>query len=340
MSTVVIRARAVGDGSRRFNVRYRRGGRYTPVENGGTFKTKREAEIRLRVIRDWLAEGKNPRVELARTITVSRTVGDLHAEWIASRRRVVAGTLDGYGYRRPVIDERFGDLPVESLTHRDVIDWVAALEQTYKPGTVRLFVTQLRMVLDFAGIVPNPARDRRVELPRVIRAEPDPPDAPDVEAMLHALRGYMLLPVLTMELGGLRVSEMLSLRRDDVDTGDSMIRVRREVAKGQRQGRSIPVPDLLTEALEDALPFRGSRSRVRDAMRAVSTINPHALRHRRATLWYQQNIGPVELARRLGHAKPSMSLDVYVNVRPLKEIGHEALSALLIRGGLDEEGGE
>lgn len=326
MSTVVIRARAVGDGSRRFNVRYRRGGRYTPVENGGTFKTKREAEIRLRVIRDWLAAGRDPRAELARPLERSPTVADLHSEWLASRRRVVQGTLDGYRFRRSVIDDEFGDLPVDAVNVQHVIGWVGKLEASYKPGTVRLFVTQLRMVLDFHG-GPNPARDRRVELPRVIRAEPDPPDAPEVEQLLAEVRADMRLPVAVMELAGLRVSEMLSLRPTDIDTDGAVIRVRREAAKGQRQGRAVPVPDLLTDALEDALPFHGSRSRVRDAMRAVSTINPHALRHRRATLWYQGGVGPVELARRLGHTKPSMSLDVYIHVKPLQEIDHDALAA-------------
>lgn len=328
MASVSVRVTTTQDGSKRYTVRYRRGGRFFPVETAGTFKTRREADLRKRLVEDWLAEARNPKVELARALTPSRTIADLHAEWIASRRRVAPGTLDGYRFRRPVIDLAFGDTPVEALTHKDIIEWVEKLERTYKAGTVRLFVTQLRMILDYHG-GPNVARDRRVELPRVVRAEPDPPDAPIVLALLERVRDDMRLPVLTMELAGTRVSETLSLLPDDVDIAAGTVRVRREAAKGQRSGRTIPVPDLLTEALQDGLPFRGSRSRVRDAMRAVSTVNPHALRHRRATLWYQGGVGPVELARRLGHAKPSMSLDVYANVKPLREIDHASLSDLL-----------
>lgn len=328
MSSVNVRVRTIGDGSRRYQVRYRIGGRYTPVHSAGTFKTRREADLRARAVSDWIAQGLDPRVELARPLERSVTVAELHDEWLRSRRRVVEGTIAGYRARRKVIDTAFGDMPVAAVTHTQVIEWVTTLEAKYKPGTVRLFVTQLRMMLDFHG-GPNVARDRRIELPRVIRAEPDPPDAPEVEAMLRAVRDDMLLPALVMELAGLRVSEMLSLRLSDVNPGDATVRVRREAAKGQRYGRTVPVPDLLVDALVDALPFHGSRSRVRDAMRSVSEINPHALRHRRATLWYQQGVGPVELARRLGHAKPSMSLDVYVNVRPLREIPHDALSRLL-----------
>lgn len=326
MATVAIRARTTSTGERRYQVRYRRGGRYTEIRAAGTFKTRRDAETRAKLISDWIAQGLDPQVELARALEPSQTVADLYAEWLASRRSVTAGTLGGYRYRWPTIDDAFGDQPVDSLTVTDIVAWVGDLEREYKPGTVRLFVSQLRMILDYAGGT-NVARDRRVELPRVIQAEPDPPDAPEVEAMLQGIRDDMLVPALIMEYAGLRVSETMALTRDDLT--DDTIRVRREAAKGQRHGRQVQVPELLAEAVADRVPFRGNRSRARDAMRAVSDINPHQLRHRRATLWYQAGVGPVELARRLGHAKASMSLDVYVNVKPLRELDHASLSRLL-----------
>lgn len=328
MASVNIRVSTVTDGSRRYQVRYRRGGRYTQVAGAGTFRTRREADLRARLVSDWLAQGLDPRVELARALEPARTVRELYDEWLASRRSVAVGTLDGYRFRWPAIDLAFGGRPVESLTHTDIAEWVGTLAERYRPGTVRLFVTQLRMILDYGGGI-NVARDRRVELPRLVRAEPDPPDAPEVEDLLDHVRDDMRVPVAVMELAGLRVSEMLALQPDDVDGAGGVLRVRREAAKGQRHGRLVPVPDVLTEALADRLPFRGSRSRVRDAMRHVSTINPHLLRHRRASLWYQAGVGPVELARRLGHSKASMSLDVYAHVKPLREISHASLSRLL-----------
>ncbi len=36
-----------------------------------------------------------------------------------------------------------------------------------KPSSLSRYVATLRMVLDFAGVDPNPARDKRVKLPRI-----------------------------------------------------------------------------------------------------------------------------------------------------------------------------
>jgi hypothetical protein len=61
MATCYIRQRDTGAG-RRFDVKYRVGGRYTPVEHAGTFRTKEEAEIRRAVIARHLAAGIQPRI--------------------------------------------------------------------------------------------------------------------------------------------------------------------------------------------------------------------------------------------------------------------------------------
>ena len=318
-----IRNRTLADGTKRYDVRYRRGGRFHPVEHGGTFTSMKAARIRQALIADMLAAGQNPRVELDRMLEPSRSFTDVSAEWLASRRSVATGTLDGYRHRQKTLETHLRG-PVDQLTVRDVQALVVALEASYRAGTVRLFVTQLRMILDYHGGL-NVARDRRVELPRVVRVEPDPPTHLEVAALLDKLRDPLIVPVLVMELAGTRVSETLSLQPDDI--GEGTIRVRREAAKGQRRGRVIPVPEVLTDAIR--LPFGASRHSVAGGMRHRSSISPHDLRHRRATLWYQQGIGPVELARRLGHGKPSMSLDVYAHVKPLEELPGHLLSTLL-----------
>lgn len=325
LATLYIRARDTGDG-RRFDVRYRRGGRYSKVEHGGSFRTKREAAIRRDLIADWLAAAKDPKAELDRAIVGGDTFRQLHAEWLASRRNVTEGTKDGYRFRSAVLLEQFGEHPVDHIQVRDVIDFVGLLDARYKPGTVRLFVAQLRMVLDFAG-VPNVARDRRVELPRVVRSEPEPPDKDAYLAMLERLENGFRLPVIAMEQLGTRVSETLSLTQQDIDVAS--VRIKRESSKGQRVGRIIDAPHFLVAALKREIPFRvGDRNKLGTAMR-FSGFSPHDLRHRRASLWHQQGVPAVELARRLGHAKPSMSLDVYQTVMPLQEVPPDVLAAFL-----------
>jgi hypothetical protein len=43
-----------------------------------------------------------------------------------------------------------------------------------KPSSLSHYIATLRQVLDFAGVEPNPARDRRVKLPREWRRHQPP----------------------------------------------------------------------------------------------------------------------------------------------------------------------
>jgi hypothetical protein len=56
---------------------------------------------------------------------------------------------------------------------------------------------------------------------------------------------------------------------------------------------------------------------------------PHDLRHRRITIWHQSGVPARELAERAGHAKPSMSPDVYSHVMPAGEVSEATLLGLL-----------
>jgi integrase len=62
----------------------------------------------------------------------------------------------------------------------------------------------------------------------------------------------------------------------------------------------------------------------------VPHYHPHDLRHRRITLWHQSGVPARELAERAGHARPSMSLDVYSHVMPSKEVDQEGFRAVLV----------
>jgi DNA-binding NarL/FixJ family response regulator len=70
----------------------------------------------------------------------------------------------------------------------------------------------------------------------------------------------------------------------------------------------------------------------------IPRFSPHDLRHRRLSLWHGQGVPAKELAERAGHARASMSLDVYSHVMPLDELPQESLEALLVWSpcGLDE----
>ena len=73
--------------------------------------------------------------------------------------------------------------------------FVAALvTEGYSRGTIRKTLQTLAMVLDHAGINPNPARDKQVRLPRHEREEINPPTADHLEAAYRILPSRHRLP--------------------------------------------------------------------------------------------------------------------------------------------------
>lgn len=57
--------------------------------------------------------------------------------------------------------------------------------------------------------------------------------------------------------------------------------------------------------------------------------SPHDLRHRRGSLWHASGMPARELAERMGHSNPSMSLDVYTHVMPPDEVPPDSFQSLL-----------
>jgi hypothetical protein len=96
MASVSIRRRPSS-----FQVRYRLGGRGYPYVHGGSFKTKREAELRRERIAAELAAGRNPAEALAAmaapvVVEASTTLYQRFEEFIGSRVDVSASTLALY----------------------------------------------------------------------------------------------------------------------------------------------------------------------------------------------------------------------------------------------------
>ena len=61
----------------------------------------------------------------------------------------------------------------------------------------------------------------------------------------------------------------------------------------------------------------------------IPSYSPHDLRHRRGSLWHAGGMPARELASRMGHSNPSMSLDVYTHVMAPEEAAFETVSALI-----------
>jgi integrase len=333
---------------KRFIVRFRLGGRSYPLLHGGSFRTMREARARRGLIAGELANGRNPADLLGSMLEQPRPVVAL-TEWrdrfLKSRHDADDNTVTNYRSSLNAFCERFDGRDPQALTVSDVAEWVAELTAKQKPGTVRQKMIAVRLLLDFAGCDPNPARDPRIRLPKQVRDEPDPPSAEHVLAILDALGKKWRLMFVTIEQGALRLGEAVSLKWGDVDVAGLRLRLPRSATK-RDQARWIYLPEWLMQIIDESCPmedrtpdrrvFQGitEASFYQAMLRACKTAkiphySPHSLRHRRITVWHQSGVVARELAERAGHARASMSLDVYSHVMPLDEIPAEQFAEVL-----------
>jgi integrase len=349
MATLTITARKTKSG-RRFAVRYRLGGRAWPLQHAGSFRTLREAKARRDLVAGELAAGRNPAEALRTMLVVTAPVATVTTwadRYLASRIDIDSNTTKNYRTALRKVGETFGTREPSTITVDEVATWVSTLAGTHKPGTVQLYLLAFRMLLDYVGIDPNPCRDPRVKLPKHVREEPNPPSAEHTLAILEAIPHRRLLLFLVLEQGGLRLGEAVSLRWGDVDRAGLRLRLPRSATK-RDSARWVYLPAWLIEAIEatcppdDRTPERRVFSGITEAtayqqmLRACQTAgvphyHPHDLRHRRITIWHQSGVPARELAERAGHARPSMSLDVYSHVMPPDEIPVERFLALIGR---------
>jgi len=336
---------------KRYIVRYRRGGRGYRLEHGGSFRRHELAKERERLIGGWLALGLDPKAELTKLTSEPehRELGLVGREWLESRidlsdqtRRIYRTYLDSLD------DSPLARADPSHLSPRDVraqvARWIAA---GLAAKTVRERLSVLRQILDFAEVDPNPARHRSIKLPAAAERELVLPSASEVLALAGGLSAKYRLPFVLLEQTAMRVGEVVSLERDDVDAAGLRFRIKavnRKGRRGSRKARFVPVPGWLMEIVATSLPLRGPlfpditanglRSAMSDLCETTNLVHctPHRLPHRRIPLWHFPGVPARELADRAGHSKPSMSLDVYSHVIVPDEVDPEALKAILLRG--------
>jgi len=342
MASASITTRTTSAGERRFQVRYRLGGRAYPVQHGGSFATLREARLRRDLIAGELAAGRNP-ADLLQGLTVAVvvptivTVGEWGERFLVARIDIDLNTKKNYGSAIRKINGTFGARDPDTITASEVAEWVAMLAETRKPGTLQQYLIAFRLLLDHASIDPNPARDPRVKLPKRVREEPVPPPAEHVLAILAEIHDPLRrLLFVAIEQGALRLGEAVGLTWGDVDRAGLRLRLPRSATKRDR-ARWVYLPEWLIDAIEQTCPFDDrtperkvfqgvtEASAYQTMLRACQTAgvphyHPHDLRHRRITVWHQSGVPARELAERAGHSRPSMSLDVYSHVMPADEI--------------------
>jgi integrase len=290
----------------------------------------REARIR----RDWvageLAAMRVPDLALLAEPETAPLLRDVARRWQDSRVDIRENTRIQHGTAVARMLPLLGDRRVDTVTPADIADLVAALTQTGKAReTIRKTVTALSMIFDFAGVSPNPARDRiHVRLPREEPGEMEPPTAAHVEAVGWLLLPLYLLAMLVLEGTGVRVGELEAARIRDLDESRRAWLVRASVSKTRRP-RWIDLPDDLYQATVDRLPAREDRDadaplypdvtadRLRTAIgracrdSGTPHFSPHALRHRRISLMHRNGVSWADIGERVGQRSRLVTADTY-----------------------------
>jgi integrase len=296
----------------------------------------KEAKIRRDLIAGELAAGRNPALlleEFGKPLAKLETLRQLASRYEVSRIDYADETAKNLKSHLKRIVERFGDREPATITWTECQELAAAWSEVLKPSSVSRYFRTFRLLLDFAGVDPNPARDKRVKLPTIIDEEPNPPTEKQFLAILDAIPVLWPLPLVTIEQTAMTVGETASLAWGDVDVAESRFRLKRRNVKGARAARArwVQVPRWLMDVIETTCAFEdrtaervvfpgftadAAKNAMARACKAakISHFHPHDLRHRRISLWHHQGIPARQLAERAGHSRPSMSLDVYSHV--------------------------
>jgi integrase len=278
------------------------------------------------------------------------TVEAWAARWIVTKANVKASTRDRYaGILTTHVVPARGPVRLVDVTHADVQSWVSLLSTTgLSAGSVHKVHRVLSMVLGLAvrdGRLPrNPAAG--VNLPRATKADKRYL-RPQQVADLADAAGLGRLVVLVLAYTGLRWGELAALKVSRLDLMRRRIHVAESVTEvdGGRldwglpkdhERRWVPVPRFLVDDLAehvagkapDDLVFTspmGAVLRVGGARRSwfdravemsgvPEGFHPHELRHTAASLAVSAGANVKAVQRMLGHAKASMTLDVYAEL--------------------------
>lgn len=141
------------------------------------------------------------------------------------------------------IKPALGAVGLSTLRPHMVQKFINGLGPGLSPASVRLVYKVLHMALEKAvklGYIPrNPASD--CELPRMQQKEIHPLDDEQAAALLHAVRGGRLELLISVDLfTGLRLSELLGLTWDCVDTKQGTLNINKQLARPEHRGENGP----------------------------------------------------------------------------------------------------
>jgi integrase/recombinase XerD len=218
--------------------------------------------------------------------------------------------------------------PPDTATAEDIRRFqVHQHESGVQPPTINCSVSALRFF--FTVTLDRPDLSRRLVLARSPRKLPDVLSVEEVGRLLEAAPGIKDKAILGTAYGaGLRVSEVASLKLDDIDSTRMLIRV--EQGKGRKDRNAMLSPQLLVllrlwwkegkrrgvmlphgwlfpgRSTADPVSTRQINRAVHEAAEAAGIrkrVSPHTLRHSFATHLLEQDVDIRVIQVLLGHSK-------------------------------------
>ncbi|MBV1856649.1 tyrosine-type recombinase/integrase [Catellatospora tritici] len=314
-----------------------------------TFANKREAERFLSLAEADIAQGRWLMPQAAQM-----TVRDWCEQWfVPASTTWKVKTRQTY---RSVLDRlilpHLGEAQLATLRPITVSKWCADLVKNLSPSQARQAVRLLSQIMHAAIvndlIAANPCRT--VKLPRLPEADPVILTVEQVDRLAAVCQEDDRLMVLAMAYGGLRIGEVLALRRRSIDLDGNRVVVSEAVAQvsggtvvdtpKNHQRRAVRIPSFLVDLLRARLAdladdpyvfvFPGRRAEnahlpqsytgfKKRFIRAVAVaglagVTAHDLRATHAS-WVADSHGVLVAARRLGHANASVTTRHYA--RPM-----------------------
>jgi integrase len=284
-------------------------------------KAKKEA-IRLRAE---LVLGGDPTAKKkeARAVGTYGALADQHVDHARTYMKSIK-TLEGYMKR---IRKRWGRVRLTDIRQQDVAAWLATLRtEGLAPATIektRIFMNrsfQLGAQWEIPGADRNPVKGvPRVKFSNARETYVNASEAARLIAAAEKSRNKQLAAIIRLLLLlGMRVSELLSMRWENVDTEKRTIFI--PTSKNGRS-RRLPLPQAAVDVI-DALSkpdgavylFPNQRNpkkhlttikhgwqAAREAA-GLETLRIHDLRHSAASAWINNGVGLATVGKLLGHA--------------------------------------
>ena len=211
------------------SIRYKTGDGYKTYNKRGILTkqeaSQHEAEMKVKL--------NNPAFMPTDTINAKQTVQEYLENWVEAhgKANLRPSTFDGYkGYIRNHIVPTIGHIPLKQLTPAMIDDmfqklYAKGLSHSSVRYTQRILSVALEHARKYRYIDTNPARDIITKFGKQGKT-PDPYTVPQMQQLISYTMGtFWEMPIMLGGLYGLRMSEILGLRWQNVDLENRVFRV-------------------------------------------------------------------------------------------------------------------